>query len=77
MRTQSITQQMTLVCRRDQGKSRIFWVAWENVASPTSPSAGAANPAPAPPFSDRRTEEKCPKDDNSDSFSLTQATRKK
>lgn len=75
MRTQSIMQQMALVCGSDGGKSRVFWVAWENLASPTSSSAGAANPAPAPPFSDGRTEGRYPKDDNCDSFSLTQATK--
>lgn len=39
-----------------------LWGAWENVASPTSPSAGAANPAPVAPFSDGTTErEKSPR----------------
>lgn len=53
------------------GEIEDLWVAWENMASPTGPSAGAANPAPAPPFSDG----KVLRENNGVSFLLTHATR--
>lgn len=45
---------MTLVCHSSTGTggNQGSFSAWENAASPTCPSAGAANPAPVTPFSD-------------------------